>query len=228
MMGLKDELLGAAKRTAGAAGQQLATSLNRADELGGDLRDYLLTRSDRPALHKLGLRMARLGGLSQSDFDGPSEAEVAHENAANAAPPPTAAQVDAEAEKKGLGDPDIAAQIYGRKSCPWTGRAITLLNEGKVDYDFVDLDFPENGHFDGKLVAETKQNTVPYVYLRGDFVGGFNETNEVVRLGELGYRILSAEDKLASKAVRNHVEIAPREKKVAKDPTDAVLVEAPN
>ena len=169
--------------------------------------------------------MARLGGLSMSDFDGPSEAEVAHANAASAAPPPTAAQVTAEAEKKGLGDPDIGAQIYGRKSCPWTGRAITLLNEGKVDYDFVDLDFPENGHFEGKLVAETKQNTVPYVYLRGDFVGGFNETNEVVRLGELSYRILSAEDKLASKAVRAHVEIAPRPPKETQGDTPD---EAPN
>ena len=81
------------------------------------------------------------------------------------------------------------------------------------------------GIFDGKLVAETKQNTVPYVYLRGDFVGGFNETNEVVRLGELDYRTLSAEDKLASKAARAHVEIAPREQKPARD---AALVEAPN
>lgn len=224
-MGLKDELLEAAKRGAGAAGQQLAAGLNRADELGGDLRDYLLTREDKPALHKLGLRLARLGGLSQSDFDGPSEAENTHASEASVAPPPTAAQVSAEAARKGLGDPDIAAQIYGRKSCPWSGRAITLLNEGKVDYDFIDMDDSENGHFEGKLVAETKQSTVPFIFLRGEFVGGFNEVNEVVRLGELSYRILSAEDKKASDAVRNHVEIAPRKTEAAPADTPA---DAPN
>lgn len=224
-MGLKDELLGAAKRTAGAAGQQLAAGLNRADELGGDLRDYLLTREDKPVLHKLGLRLARLGGLSSSDFEGPSEAETQHASASNAAPPPTAAEVSAEAARKGLGDPEIAAQIYGRKSCPWTGRAITLFNEGKVDYDFIELDDSENGHFEGKLIAETKQATVPFIYLRGEFVGGFNEVNEVVRLGELAYRILSAEDKKASDAVRNHVEIAPRK---ATDVTSDTPADAPN
>jgi glutaredoxin len=223
MMGLKDELLGAAKRTASVAGQQVAAGLNRADELGGDLRDYLLTRTDKPGLHKLGQRLAKFGGLSVSDLNGASEAEVAHEEAANAAPPPTAAALSEEAARKGLGDPDIAAQIYGRKSCPWSGRAITLLNEGKVDYDFIDMDDSENGHFEGKLVAETKQSTVPFIFLRGEFVGGFNEVNEVVRLGELAYRILSVEDKKASDAVRKHVEIAPRKAEAADDdtPTDA-------
>ncbi len=223
MMGLKDELLGAAKRGAGRAGTHLAAGLNRADELGGDLRDYLLTRSDSPGLHKIGLRLARLGGISVADDDEQSATDRAHEEAANAAPPPTAAAMNAEAARKGLGDPDIAAQVYGRKSCPWTGRTITLLNEGKVDYDFIELDDSENGHLEGKLVAETKQATVPFIYLRGDFVGGFNETNEVVRLGELPYRILSAEDKKASDGARKHVEIAPRSaaEELSDTPADA-------
>ena len=64
-----------------------------------------------------------------------------------------------------------------------------MLNEGKVDYDFIDMGDSENGYFEGKLVAETKQSTVPFIFLRGEFVGGFNEVNEVVRLGELAYRI---------------------------------------
>ena len=100
-----------------------------------------------------------------------------------------------------------------------------MLNEGKVDYDFIDMDDSENGHFEGKLVAETKQATVPFIFLRGEFVGGFNEVNEVVRLGELSYRILSAEDKKASDAVRKHVDIAPRKTEAA--PTDTP-VDAPN
>lgn len=209
-MSLKEGLLGAAKKQAAFAGQQIAAGLNRADELGGDLRDYLLAREDQPVLRKLGERMARFGGISV-DEDAMSESELAHQAASEAAPPPTAAELDAAAAKKGLGDPDIAAQVYGRKSCPWTGRTITLFNDAKVDFDFIELDDSENGHFEGKLVAETTQSSVPFVYIRGEFVGGYNEVNEVVRLGELPYRILSAEDKKASDAVRQHVEIAPRE-----------------
>ncbi len=223
-MGIKDSLIAAASKTASVAGRKIAFGLNRADEAGGDLRDYLLTRSDRPIFRKIGERMAKVGGVRLEDDD-QSESELAHESAANAAPPPTAAEDSAAAAKKSLGDSDIAAQIYGRKSCPWTGRAITLLNEGKVDCDFIDMDDSENGHLEGKLVADTKQNTVPYVYLRGEFVGGFNELNEVVRLGDLAYRILSAEDKKASSAVRSHVEIASRKPDTTEDSTPA---EAPN
>jgi glutaredoxin len=209
-MGLKEGLLGAAKKQAAMAGQQIAAGLNRVDELGGDLRDYLLTREDQPLLRKAGERLARFGGITVEE-EGKSPSELAHEAAAEAAPPPTAAEISAAAERKGLGDPDIAAQVYGRNSCPWTGRTITLFNDAKVDFDFIELDDSENGHFEGKLVAETTQSSVPFVYIRGEFVGGYNEVNEIVRLGELPYRILSAEDKKASDAVRQHVEIAARE-----------------
>jgi glutaredoxin len=209
-MALKDKLLGAAKRTAGRASEQLFAGLNRADELGGDLRDYLLSRSDSPILRKVGERIARYGGVNL-EGDGPSPHEQAIADAAAAAPPPTAEQESATEAKKGLGDPDIAAQIYGKESCAWTGRSITLLNTAQVDHEFIDLDDSDNRHLEGPLTADTKQTSVPYVYLRGEFVGGYNELNEVVRLGQLDYRILSAQDKVAADAVRKKVEIAPRE-----------------
>lgn len=217
MMGLKDDLLGAANRTADLASKQLFAGLNRADELGGELRDYLLERKDQPMLRKIGERLARFGGVNLED-DGPSKYEQSVASAASAAPPPTAAEVSAAAASKGLGDPEIAAQIYGRKSCAWSGRAITLLNDSKVDYDFIDLDDSENGHFEGKLVADTKQSSVPYLYLRGEFIGGFNELSEVVRLGQLDYQIMTAEDKKAADGVRKQkVVIAKREAKVGGD-----------
>lgn len=201
-MGLKENLLEAAKKAAAQAGNGIASGLNRADELGGDLRDYLLERKDSPMLRKLGERMAKLGGLGieQEVEEGMSPEEEALVAAAAAAPPPTAAEQVAAEEAKGVGDPEIAAQIYGRDSCPWTGRAITLLNNAKVDFDYIQLDESENRHFENKLLGETKQDTVPYVFLRGDFVGGYNELNEVVRVGLLDYRILTAEDKKAADA----------------------------
>lgn len=211
MMGIRDNLLGSAKRAAALGAKQVAAGLNRADELGGDLRDYLLERKDSPTLRKIGERLAKIGGVRLENEDAEvRKREAAFVAAAAAAPPPTAAENAANDSKKGLGDGEIAAQVYGRKSCPWTGRAITLLNDGKVDFDFIELDDSENAPFEGKLVTETKQNTVPYIYLRGEFVGGYNELNEVVRLGELSYRILGAADRKAADATRKKVEIAPR------------------
>ena len=208
----RDNLLDSAKKAAALAGKQVAAGLNRADELGGDLRDYLLERKDSPRLRALGERLAKLGGVRLEDEDAEvvRTREEAFVAAAAAAPPPTAAEIAESEGKKGLGDPEIAAQVYGRKSCAWTGRAITLLNEGKVDFDFIELDDSENGHFEGKLVADTKRDTVPYIYLRGEFVGGYNELNEVVRLGELSYRILGVADREAADVTRKKVEIAKR------------------
>lgn len=210
-MSIRDNLLDSVKKAAALASKQVAAGLNRADELGGDLRDYLLERKDSPTLRKIGERLAKIGGVRLEDEDAEvRKREAAFVAAAAAAPPPTAAEIAAKESKKGLGDGEIAAQVYGRKSCPWTGRAITLLNEGKVDFDFIELDDSENTHYEGKLVSETKQDTVPYIYLRGEFVGGYNQLNEVVRLGELSYRILGAADRKAADATRKKVEIAPR------------------
>ncbi len=215
-MGIANFVKQQVKTSAASAGKQVARGLNRLDELGGGVRDYLLTREDNPRLRALGERLAKLGGVNLEENSGPSEYEQELAKASAAAPPPTAAEV-AQSEKKGPGDADIAAQIYGRESCPWTGRARTALNEAKVDFDFIELDDAENAHWEGKLNALTGQSTVPYVYLRGEFVGGFNELNEVVRLGQLDYRIMTAEDRAAADASRPHatVEIASRQETTA-------------
>ena len=61
-----------------------------------------------------------------------------------------------------------------RRAARGRGRAITLLERHKLDYDYVDLEEPEHEAKLAPLRAETKQHTVPYVYLRGQFIGGFN------------------------------------------------------
>lgn len=186
------------KRGTSLALGQVAAGLNRVDELGGDLRDYLLEREDQPRLRRLGERLAKLGGVRVEEMSGPSVYEQAVAAAAAAAPPPTAAAV-AAAEKTGPGDAEVAAQIYGKESCPWTGRARTLLNESKIDFDFIELDDSENAHWEGKLAAETKQSSVPYVFLRGEFVGGYNELSEVARLGQLEFRTMPLADQEAAR-----------------------------
>lgn len=109
-----------------------------------------------------------------------------------------------------LGDPAKPAQVFGRQSCPWTGRALALLERENSQFEFIDLDAPENRMLSTWLVAETKQNTNPYVFLRGRFIGGFNALDEIARLGQLSYETMSAQEK-ARQPSRIRIEIAPRD-----------------
>lgn len=109
-----------------------------------------------------------------------------------------------------LGDPDKPAQIFGRQSCPWTGRALALMERENAPCDFIDLDAPENGSLSSWLIVETKQNTNPYVFLRGRFVGGFNALDEIVRLGQLPFELMSPAER-ARQPSRIRIEVTPRD-----------------
>jgi glutaredoxin len=175
------------------ATERLFAILNRADEIGGELRDYLQDKmATDPRYVRARKAMAKLLGQSyESKTEQAAKATRAeHKRAAAAATTPVA-----PAAAKGFGDPAIKAQIYGKKSCPWSGRAITLLERHKLDYDFVDLEEPEH---EAKLVGlanETRQHTVPYVYLRGQFIGGFNALAEIERLGQLEFALMTADER---------------------------------
>ncbi len=176
------------------ATERLFSALNRADELGGELRDYVQEKVlVDPRYVSARRKVAGLFGKtyeSKQEVTKKAEAKEAA-TAAVAAPTPAAVKKD----DKSLGNPDVKAQIYGKKSCPWSGRAISLFERHKVDFDFVDLEEPEYEALVPRLLNETKQNTVPYVYLRGQFIGGFNSLSEVERLGQLDYALMSAEEK---------------------------------
>lgn len=194
------------KKWAAQATEKLLAALNRADEIGGELRDYLQDRmATDPRYVSARKAMARLLGRSYESRD-----EVAHKAKAKAETVAAAAAVTPAKQARGLGDPAIKAQIYGKRSCPWTGRAITLLERHKVDYDFVDLEEPEHEAKLAPLALETRQNTVPYVYLRGKFVGGFNALSEIERLGQLDVALMSKEERAQAPAHLRSVEIVAR------------------
>lgn len=181
------------KALAGLAGKKVLAALNRADEIGGEVRDYLQENVfTEERIDAVKSKVADLTGRSTKVEPGFSVTPAA----ANPAAGPAAAAPKAKGTGT-LGDPSWAAQIYGRESCPWSGRARSLLNKHKIDYDFVDMDEPENGTFETVLVAETKQNTVPYIYLRGTFIGGFNALSEIERSGQLDFSLMTAEDRAA-------------------------------
>jgi len=188
------------------ATEKLFAALNRADELGGELRDYLQDKvATDPRYVHARKRIAKLLGKNYE-----SRAEVAHhakqaeaKKAAAAAPTPT------KVAATGFGDAGIKAQIYGKKSDPWTGRAITVLERNKVDFDFIDIEEPEHEAKLVPLTNETKQHTVPFVYLRGHFIGGFNALAEIERLGQLEYALMTADER-AKVPAHARFEIVPR------------------
>jgi glutaredoxin len=188
------------------ATEKVLAALNRADEIGGEVRDYLQDRvATDPRYVSARKAMAKLLGRTYESRD-----EVTHKAQVKAEKVAAAAAVTPEKTARGLGDPAIKAQIYGKRSCPWTGRAITLLERHKVDFDFVDLEEPEHEAKSVPLALETKQTTVPYVYLRGRFVGGFNALSEIERLGQLEVALMSKDEIAGAPAHVRAVEIVPR------------------
>jgi glutaredoxin len=202
---------------------KLFAALNRADEIGGEIRDYLQDKvATDPRYVSARKKVARWLGRDYESRDeaahraAAAAARAAAEAAGPPAPPPgtdataTTAKTAKPEDTRSFGDPAIKAQIYGKKSCPWTGRAITLLERYKVDFDYIDLEEPEHEAKAVKLALETKQHTVPYVYLRGAFVGGFNALSEIERLGQLEVALMSKDELARAPAHVRAVEIVPR------------------
>jgi glutaredoxin 3 len=194
------------------ATERVFAALNRADEIGGEVRDFIQDRIVvDPRYVKARKTLAKLLGRTYESRDEASSKANAAEAArkAVAAPTPPTTKQKAAAQV-GFGNPDLKAQIYGRKSCPWTGRSITLLERHKLDYDYVDLDEPEHEAKLAPLQAETRQHTVPFVYLRGQFIGGFNALAEVERLGQLEFALMSKEERANAPAHLRSIEIVAR------------------
>jgi len=194
------------KKWTAQATEKVLAVLNRADEIGGEVRDYLQDRvATDPRYVSARKAVAKLLGRTYESRD-----EVTHKAQVKAERTAAVAAVTTEKKTKSLGDPALKAQVYGKKSCPWSGRAITLLERHKVDYDFVDLEEPEHEAKLAPLALETRQNTVPYIYLRGSFIGGFNALSEIERLGQLEVALMSKEELAAAPAHVRGVEIVPR------------------
>lgn len=205
------------KTVGSVAGKKLGVAFERADELGGEARDWVQAKVDgsertKAVLARLKkLRKSHDKDVAQETRDRMAEARAAKQAAAtDVAPPPTAADV-AAVKQTGLGDPNLQAQVFGKTSCPWTGRCITVFERLKVDYDYIDLDDEDNVSYESPLLAETHQNTVPYIYLRGEFIGGYDALDELERLGVLEYKLLSHAEREARDHVMKKVVVAKRE-----------------
>ncbi len=182
-----------------AAGSKVALknagdAFNRLDELGGEARDTIVAWwQQSPAMGTVRDMLDKRAAKSRSTSEEQGDLEE----------PITEAELVIES----CGDATIAVQVYGKRSCPWSGRAVRLLEDRDIEHVFVDLDDSENAEFSGRLVAETKQNSVPYIFVRGEFVGGFNALDELDRLGQLEARIATESGESSE---RINVEVAKR------------------
>ena len=65
--------------------------------------------------------------------------------------------------------------IYGTNWCPFCKKAKTLLNFHGRKFRFVDLDKKENKRVRDKMVKVTHKTSIPMVFYKGEFVGGFDD-----------------------------------------------------
>ncbi len=114
------------------------------------------------------------------------------QNSSPFAPPPT------DVAKKPLGKPELAAQVFGRGTDPWTGRTLQLLQDRDIAHEFVDLEAEGGAQLEAQLIGETGHPSPPYVYLRGEYAGGFNALHELDRLGQLEERAKPPEQRGAA------------------------------
>lgn len=197
------------KNTGKRVMERVFAGLNRADEIGGEVRDFIV---ERVLVDERYVRVRkRIAELRGTAYESKAEAEAAAKQRAKAAAAAAPAAAPRVSQRdKALGNPALPAQIYGKSSCPWTGRAIRLFEDMKVDYDYVELEDPDNEHYMNRLVPETKQNTVPFIYVRGEFVGGFNALSEIQRAGQLEYLLMAPEEREKANPALKNTMVTPR------------------
>lgn len=78
--------------------------------------------------------------------------------------------------------------IYSKARCLYCIKAKALLDKEGILYENVDISWNMGLH--KKLVKETGQSTVPYVYIKKnfkkEFIGGYKELEEITKNGKLG------------------------------------------
>lgn len=74
-------------------------------------------------------------------------------------------------------------RLYTWPYCQFCNNAKKLLNAKNADY--TDIDISGNEAIRDELTTKTGQHTVPYVFIDGQFIGGYTELAELDYNGEL-------------------------------------------
>lgn len=73
--------------------------------------------------------------------------------------------------------------VYSKSSCGYCTKAKELLDKKNLRYTSIDLTWDKELH--QKLIKETGQTTVPYVFVQGKLIGGYKDLLELVESGKI-------------------------------------------
>jgi len=73
--------------------------------------------------------------------------------------------------------------LYTTKFCPYCIRALRMLSKKGVPYKNIDVN--KNQELYKKIKKETGSNTVPQIFIGDDFIGGYDEMNQLDKEGKL-------------------------------------------
>merc|ERR1712170_253052 len=79
--------------------------------------------------------------------------------------------------------------IFAKTDCPYSEKLRNLFNENgglKGQYKLVEIDLePKGSILESSMKKETKQKSVPNLFIGGKHIGGFDETNALAESGKL-------------------------------------------
>ena len=76
----------------------------------------------------------------------------------------------------------LRVKAYILNECPWSKRAIRLLNSFNIPHEVVLIDNDESFQ---KIMVKSKHNTFPQIFLDNKFFGGYDELSEQAKLDNL-------------------------------------------
>lgn len=68
---------------------------------------------------------------------------------------------------------DSTILLYSRENCFYCKLAKQLLDSKNLKYEHIDIS--NNVDLHSKMIDQTGQRTVPYVFIDGEFIGGYTE-----------------------------------------------------
>ena len=78
---------------------------------------------------------------------------------------------------------DLKILLYTKDTCKYCILAKELLDKNAIPYEVIELG--NNRDLHQKMADQTGQNTVPYVCVNGEFIGGYKSLQELEKSGKL-------------------------------------------
>lgn len=79
--------------------------------------------------------------------------------------------------------------VYSADWCPFCNRAKRLLDDKKIPYEEVNVDQKPGAR--EEITKKTGHKTIPQIFVKGEFIGGFSELSALNESGELDKRLQS-------------------------------------